>query len=118
MTDRYAVFGNPVAHSKSPMIHAEFARQTGEDIVYERQLVDTEYGKFHDAVHKFFDGGGCGLNITVPFKLDAFAFADQLTERAKCAGAQVCCATSQKISAGTSQASVCWYWVLVARCAV
>ena len=87
MTDRYAVFGNPVAHSKSPMIHAEFARQTGEDIVYERQLVDTEYGKFHDAVHKFFDGGGCGLNITVPFKLDAFAFADQLTERAKCAGA-------------------------------
>lgn len=85
MTDRYAVFGNPIAHSKSPIIHAEFAKQTGEDIAYERQLV--EEGKFAEAVGDFFAAGGCGLNITVPFKLDAFAFADQLTERAKQAGA-------------------------------
>ena len=85
MTDRYAVFGNPIAHSKSPIIHAEFARQTGEDIVYERQLV--EEAKFAEAAHEFFAAGGCGLNITVPFKLDAFAFADQLSERAKLAGA-------------------------------
>lgn len=85
MTDRYAVFGNPIAHSKSPIIHAEFAKQTGEDIVYERQLV--EEGKFAEAAGDFFAAGGCGLNITVPFKLDAFAFADQLTERAKQAGA-------------------------------
>lgn len=85
MTDRYAVFGNPIAHSKSPIIHAAFAKQTGEDIAYARQLV--EEGKFVEAAGDFFAAGGCGLNITVPFKLDAFAFADQLTERAKLAGA-------------------------------
>jgi shikimate dehydrogenase len=85
MTDRYAVFGNPVAHSKSPLIHAEFAKQTGEGVAYDRQLV--EEGKFAAAARDFFAGGGCGLNITVPFKLDAFAFADQLTERAQQAGA-------------------------------
>jgi shikimate dehydrogenase len=85
MTDRYAVFGNPIAHSKSPIIHAEFAKQTGEDISYDRQLV--EEGKFAEAALEFFAAGGCGLNITVPFKLDAFAFADQLTERAQQAGA-------------------------------
>lgn len=85
MTDCYAVFGNPIAHSKSPIIHAEFAKQTGEDIAYERQWV--EEGKFAEAAGDFFAAGGCGLNITVPFKLDAFAFADQLTERAKQAGA-------------------------------
>lgn len=85
MTDRYAVFGNPIAHSKSPLIHAEFARQTGEDVTYDRQLV--EEGNFTQAAHDFFAGNGCGLNITVPFKLDAFSFADQLTERARQAGA-------------------------------
>jgi len=85
MTDRYAVFGNPIAHSKSPIIHAGFAKQTSEDIAYERQLV--EEGKFAEAARDFFAAGGCGLNITVPFKLDAFAFADQLTERAQHAGA-------------------------------
>lgn len=85
MTDRYAVFGNPIAHSKSPLIHAEFAKQTGEDISYDRQLV--EEGRFAEAARDFFAAGGCGLNITVPFKLDAFAFADQLSERAQQAGA-------------------------------
>ena len=85
MTERYAVFGNPIEHSKSPMIHAEFAKQTGEDISYDRQLV--EEGKFFGAARDFFAAGGCGLNVTVPFKLDAFAFADQLSERAQQAGA-------------------------------
>jgi len=85
MTDSYAVFGNPIAHSKSPIIHAEFAKQTGEDIAYDRQLV--EEGKFIEAARDFFTAGGCGLNITVPFKLDAFSFADQLTHRAQYAGA-------------------------------
>lgn len=85
MTDRYAVFGNPIAHSKSPQIHAQFAAQTGQDIHYERQLV--EEGDFAEAARVFFAAGGKGLNVTVPFKRDAFAFAGQLSERAEAAGA-------------------------------
>lgn len=85
MADQYAVFGNPIAHSKSPLIHAAFAQQTAQDMVYDRQLVDAD--KFADTAREFFAGGGCGLNITVPFKLDAYAFADQLSERAQQAGA-------------------------------
>ncbi len=85
MTDRYAVFGNPVAHSLSPQIHKAFAAQTAEDIVYSRQLV--EPGQFALEAEEFFRHGGRGLNITVPFKLDAFAFADQLSRRARQAGA-------------------------------
>lgn len=85
MTDRYAVFGNPIAHSKSPIIHTAFAQQTAQDLSYERQQVDE--GKFADAARTFFAAGGSGLNVTVPFKLDAFAFADQLSERAQLAGA-------------------------------
>ena len=85
MTDRYAVFGNPIAHSKSPQIHAAFAAQTQQDMCYERQLV--EIGDFDNAARGFFEHGGKGLNITVPFKLDAYAFASRLTERAQQAGA-------------------------------
>lgn len=85
MTDRYAVFGNPIAHSKSPAIHMNFSQETAQDILYERQQVET--GKFAETAREFFSAGGCGLNITVPFKLDAYAFADELTERAKQAGA-------------------------------
>lgn len=85
MTDRYAVFGNPVAHSRSPDIHARFAHQTGQDISYGRQLV--EIGGFKGAADVFFAGGGKGLNITLPFKLDALAYARQLTPRARLAGA-------------------------------
>lgn len=85
MTDRYAVFGNPIAHSKSPLIHAAFARQTTQDMVYDKQLVDEK--NFSGAAQDFFAAGGCGLNITVPFKLDAYAYADRLTERAQQAGA-------------------------------
>jgi len=85
MTDRYAVFGNPINHSLSPDIHTRFAQQTGEDIVYMKQQV--EIGQFSAEAKKFFESGGNGLNITVPFKLDAYAFASVLSERAELAGA-------------------------------
>jgi len=83
--DRYAVFGNPIKHSKSPQIHAAFAAQTGQELDYRSQLV--EIGQFAAAAHLFFEGGGKGLNITVPFKLDAFEFAGELSGRARRAGA-------------------------------
>lgn len=85
MTDRYAVFGNPIAHSRSPDIHAAFARETGQDMQYDKQLV--ERGEFEQAVDAFFADGGKGLNVTVPFKEEAFRYAAQLTERATAAGA-------------------------------
>lgn len=69
MSDRYAVIGNPVSHSKSPQIHAAFARQTRQDIVY--TTLDCELGKFPETVEKFFQDGGKGLNVTVPFKQSA-----------------------------------------------
>ena len=80
MTDVYAVIGNPIAHSKSPRIHAEFARQTGEDLRYEAVLARRD--GFAEAVVEFRAAGGKGLNVTVPFKLDAFALATERTERA------------------------------------
>jgi shikimate dehydrogenase len=83
--DRYAVFGNPIRHSKSPQIHSAFAAQTGQNISYRTHLV--EVGRFAEAARQFFDNGGKGLNITVPFKVDAFHFADVLSDRARRAGA-------------------------------
>ncbi|RLA54370.1 MAG: shikimate dehydrogenase [Gammaproteobacteria bacterium] len=85
MPDKYAVFGNPVAHSRSPQIHAAFAAQTGEDIEYGRVLVPED--KFRETALKFIKEGGKGLNITLPCKKDAFEFANQLTPRAQRAGA-------------------------------
>ncbi len=85
MTDLYAVFGNPINHSKSPAIHRQFAEQTGQDMHYTKQLVNE--GEFASAAQEFFAQGGKGLNITVPFKLDAFAFASKRTPRAERAGA-------------------------------
>jgi len=85
MTDRYAVIGNPVAHSRSPDIHAAFARQTGQDLVYGRILAPVE--GFAAAVDAFRAEGGLGLNVTIPFKRDAFAYAGQRTPRAEAAGA-------------------------------
>jgi shikimate dehydrogenase len=85
MTDRYAVMGNPVAHSKSPRIHAAFARQTRQDLEYGALLV--ELGTFPDRVRQFFAGGGKGLNITVPFKLEAWALAERRSQQAELAGA-------------------------------
>jgi shikimate dehydrogenase len=83
--DRYVVIGNPIAHSKSPDIHARFAAQTGQAIVYERLLAPL--GGFASAVRAFMEDGGKGANVTVPFKLDAFDMATELSERARAAGA-------------------------------
>lgn len=85
MTDLYAVIGNPIAHSRSPRIHAEFARQTGEDLVYETLLAPRE--AFRATVDAFRARGGKGLNVTVPFKLEAYHLATDLTPRALEAGA-------------------------------
>ncbi|MBX3680546.1 MAG: shikimate dehydrogenase [Rhodocyclaceae bacterium] len=83
--DRYAVIGNPIAHSKSPRIHAEFAHQTGQRMSYEAILAPVD--GFAAAAAAFREAGGLGMNVTVPFKLDAHAFADDLSVRARAAGA-------------------------------
>ncbi|SDH50384.1 shikimate dehydrogenase [Paraburkholderia phenazinium] len=83
--DRYAVIGNPVGHSKSPFIHARFAEQTGEPIEYTHLLAPIE--AFVSHVQAFIEAGGRGLNVTVPFKLEAHAFATRLSPRAAAAGA-------------------------------
>lgn len=85
MTDRYAVMGHPIAHSQSPRIHGLFARQTGEDLGYEALLVEPD--SFAAAVHAFRIAGGKGLNVTVPFKQEAWALAAQRSARAERAGA-------------------------------
>lgn len=85
MTDQYAVFGNPINHSKSPVIHRQFAEQTGQDLHYAKQLVAED--EFVKTAQEFFAQGGKGLNVTVPFKIEAFNFAQQLTPRAQRAGA-------------------------------
>jgi shikimate dehydrogenase len=85
MTDRYAVFGHPIAHSKSPLIHAAFARQTGQDMSYEAILAPLD--GFADSIAQFVAAGGRGANVTVPFKEEAFRRADRLSPRAQRAGA-------------------------------
>lgn len=85
LIDRYAVFGNPVKHSKSPQIHSLFARQTNQSLVYTAELV--ELGQFEQAVINFIEHNGKGLNITVPFKEDAWKLAKRHSARAKRAGA-------------------------------
>ncbi|MCL1886410.1 MAG: shikimate dehydrogenase [Betaproteobacteria bacterium] len=83
--DRYAVIGNPIAHSKSPDIHALFAAQTKQNMQYQRLLAPLD--KFESTIRQFIAEGGKGLNVTVPFKLDALALATSLTPRAQAAGA-------------------------------
>jgi shikimate dehydrogenase len=83
--DRYAVIGNPVAHSKSPQIHAAFAHATGQAMSYERLLAPLD--AFNATVDAFAARGGKGLNVTVPFKLQAFALAHSASDRAQAAGA-------------------------------
>ncbi len=82
--DRYGVFGNPIGHSKSPMIHRRFADQTGEALTYEALLAPLD--DFPGFARAFFREGH-GANVTVPFKEEAFRLADRLTPRAERAGA-------------------------------
>jgi len=85
MTDQYAVFGNPIKHSKSPQIHAAFAQQTGQDLTYSAICVAED--DFSTAWTEFLQGDGKGLNITIPFKEQAWAAAQQRSPRAELAGA-------------------------------
>ena len=85
MTDQYAVIGNPISQSKSPLIHGSFAKATGQDLEYTR--IEGPLDGFEAAVRAFRDGGGRGMNVTAPFKLQAFAMADAKSERAQLAGA-------------------------------
>ena len=83
--DVYAVIGHPIAHSKSPIIHTYFAKQTKQEIYYGR--IFCELNAFKETAREFFRQGGKGLNITVPFKLEAYELAQKKTERAKAAKA-------------------------------
>ncbi len=83
--DRYAVVGNPIGHSKSPQIHRLFAKQTGQALTYEALLAPLD--GFAETVARFRAQGGLGMNVTVPFKLQAHALAGRLTPRAEAAGA-------------------------------
>jgi shikimate dehydrogenase len=85
MTDQYAVIGNPIAQSKSPMIHGMFAQATGQDMAYTK--LEAPLDGFAAAVDAFRAAGGMGLNITAPFKLDAAAYATEASVRVKLAGA-------------------------------
>jgi shikimate dehydrogenase len=85
VTDRYAVIGHPVSHSKSPLIHGGFARQLRQDMVY--GIVEAPLDGFVAAVDAFRASGGSGMNVTAPFKLQAFEIATEASERARLAGA-------------------------------
>lgn len=83
--DRYAVIGHPIAHSKSPVIHQLFAKQTGEQITYDALDVPPE--KLQSSIQQFSKEGGKGLNVTVPHKRETANIVDVLTDRARMAGA-------------------------------
>lgn len=86
----FIVIGNPIAHSKSPEIHQVFANQSGMDISYQRQYCPDAAESFYAVIEAFFNGGGVGANITVPFKQRAYAYCQThggLSEHAKVAGA-------------------------------
>jgi shikimate dehydrogenase len=85
MTDRYAVIGNPISHSKSPLIHAMFAEQTGEDISYE--AIEAPLDGFATTIERLRSEGYKGCNVTVPFKFDAFSISNELSEKAQAAQA-------------------------------
>lgn len=85
MTDRYAVIGHPISHSKSPLIHGIFAKSTAQDIDY--IPIDSPLGEFRRSVEAFRREGGRGMNVTAPFKLEAYELADSLHQRARLAGA-------------------------------
>jgi shikimate dehydrogenase len=83
--DRYAVIGHPINHSRSPWIHARFAQQTGERMVY--TAIDAAPEELDDRVRDFFARGGLGLNVTVPHKQAVLPLLQELSERARVAGA-------------------------------
>ena len=83
--DQYAVFGNPIKHSKSPFIHTLFANQTQQQMTY--GIIEAPVDGFTASVQAFFNGDAKGCNITAPFKEEAFQFAQSLTDRARLAGA-------------------------------
>lgn len=85
MTDRYAVIGNPIGHSKSPLIHSAFAQATGQDIEY--TAIEGPLDGFKATVEAFIAAGGRGMNVTIPFKLQAFDIATDPMESARLAGA-------------------------------
>jgi len=90
MTQHFIVIGNPIAHSKSPEIHTLFAAQTGIEISYQRQYCPDDAASFTAVLEAFFQGGGVGANVTVPFKqiaYDCCAARGGLSEHAKVAGA-------------------------------
>lgn len=87
MPDRYAVIGHPIAHSKSPLIHGLFAQTTQQDMTYEAIDGGAGDGGFMRALAAFRAAGGLGLNVTLPFKLQALAAADQASDDARLAGA-------------------------------
>jgi shikimate dehydrogenase len=82
---RYLVIGNPIAQSKGPEVFAMFAKQTGKPIDYTK--IEANLDGFAATIDRFRAEGGCGINVTAPFKLDAFAYATQLSENARLAGA-------------------------------
>lgn len=83
--DKYVVFGNPIGHSKSPIIHGLFAKQTKQNIEYTARKA--EIGAFKQAIEALIAEGGLGCNVTVPFKEDAFKLADHISEGAQLAQA-------------------------------
>lgn len=85
MTDQYSVIGNPIAHSKSPMIHGMFAQACGQDMQYTRLLAELD--GFAAALDAFRQAGGKGMNVTSPFKLNACDYATELSQAVKLAGA-------------------------------
>ncbi len=85
MTDRYAVIGNPISHSKSPLIHRLFAEHTGQDLSYE--AIEPPLDGFATTIERLRKEGYKGCNVTVPFKFEAFGLATELSERARSAQA-------------------------------
>ena len=85
MTKQFAVIGNPIEQSRSPELHHAFAQKTGVDLDYQKRLAPLD--GFEPSMRSFFENGGSGMNVTVPFKEQAFALCDVLTERAQIAKA-------------------------------
>ncbi len=107
MSDRYAVIGNPVEHSLSPAIHPEFARATGQDIVYEKILAPLD--GFRDAAFRFRDEGGKGLNVTLPFKHEAWLVAGLRSGFAWRPGRSIRSPSVAAKSSATTRTGLDWY---------